>query len=250
MERELLVRMRQICKNFGAVKALDKVDFELYSNEIVGLVGDNGAGKSTLVKILLGAISPDGGELFFQDKKINIGSPREARALGIEGMYQDLALHEKIDIADNIFMGRELTKNFLGGMVKILDRRKMREESRKILRSEDIEISSVKAKIMELSGGQRKAVAIARAIYWEGKIIILDEPTAALGVKELNKVLGLIKKLKEHGDAVIFISHNLQEIFSTVDRIVILRSGKLAGVRNVRDSTPEEIIKLMVGKMS
>lgn len=244
---EVLLEMKNISKNFGAVKALKRVDFNLYYNEVVGLVGDNGAGKSTLIKIITGALTPDEGEIYFEGKRINISSPEESRELGIGVMYQDLALVDSMDIVSNVFLGKPLTINIFGGMIKLLDRKKMQSECWRILQELDINFDSLRRKTKALSGGQRKAVAIGRALYWKAKLVIMDEPTAALGVKEIRKVLGLIKSLKEKGISVIFISHNLQEIFSTVDRIVVLRRGELGGIRKTSETNPDEIIKLMVG---
>lgn len=244
---QLLLKMGGISKSFGAVKALQKVDFELYYNEVVGLVGDNGAGKSTLIKIISGALIPDEGEIFFEGKKINVSSPEESRELGIGVMYQDLALVDSMDIVNNVFLGKPLTINLFGGAIELLNKKRMQNECWKILQELDMNFDSLRRKTKALSGGQRKAVAIGRALYWKAKLIIMDEPTAALGVKELRKVLDLIKGLKEKGVSVIFISHNLQEIFSTVDRIVVLRRGELGGVRKADETNADEIIKLMVG---
>lgn len=246
MNEKPLIRMVNISKRFGAVEALKKVNFEVGYGEIVGLVGDNGAGKSTLVKISTGAYTPDEGEIFFEGEKVKFIHPLESRSRGIEMIYQDLALAEDINIAGNIFLGRELKRGFWGKLMKIMDIKKMEKESQQTLKKLKISIPSVKRKVRILSGGQRKSVAIGRAICWNAKIVIMDEPTAALGLRELNNVLELIKRLKERGVSVVFISHNLQEIFSTVDRIVALRSGELAGVRRVNETTQDEIARLMI----
>ena len=245
MPDEPLLKATGIYKRFGAVEALKGVDFEVYRNEIVGLVGDNGAGKSTLMKIITGAYTQDKGDIFFEGEKVHFSHPLESRKKGIEMIYQDLALAEDIDIAGNIFLGREPRKG-LFGIFRLMDLKRMHRESEKVLRRLNTTITSTKRKVRVLSGGQRKAVAIARATYWNAKLVIMDEPTAALAITEVKKVLELIKGLKERGISVVFISHNLQEVFSTADRIVVLRSGELAGVRKVTETDMDEIARLMI----
>ena len=247
MSEEPLVRMVGIVKRFGAVEALKGVDFEVFPKEIVGLVGDNGAGKSTLMKILTGAYSADRGEIFFEGERVHFTSPLESRERGIEMIYQDLALAEDVDIAGNIFLGREPRKRSLFALLLgLMDLRTMHAEAKRILGELETTITSTKQKVRVLSGGQRKAVAIARATYWNAKLIIMDEPTAALAIFEVQKVLELVRKLRERGIAVIFISHNLQEVFAVADRIVVLRSGELAGVRRTCETSQEEIAQLMI----
>lgn len=246
-----LVKMVNICKRFGAVEALKNVNFEVGEREIVGLVGDNGAGKSTLMKVLTGAYSADSGDIYFEGKKVHFSHPIESRKMGIEMIYQDLALAEDIDIAGNIFLGREPKKKILGNLFSLMDIKKMHKESEKTLKKLNINIPSTKRKVRILSGGQRKAVAIGRATYWDAKLVIMDEPTAALAIREVSKVLELIKGIRERGISVVFISHNLQEVFSIVDRIVVLRSGELAGARKINETDMDEIARLMiVGKNS
>ncbi|MCX6262068.1 MAG: ATP-binding cassette domain-containing protein, partial [Bacteroidia bacterium] len=207
--------MKGICKNFGGVRALDTVDFEIYYNEILALVGDNGAGKSTLAKIISGTHTPDAGEIFFEGRKVQINNPREARRFGIEMIYQDLALFDLLDVSTNLFMGRELyLDNILGKRFSFIDNKKMYKRSFQILKELKIDIESSRRRVAGLSGGQRQAVAICRGILWGKKLIIMDEPTAALGVREANEVLKLIKNLKEKGLSILVISHNLQHIFS------------------------------------
>jgi simple sugar transport system ATP-binding protein len=242
-----LVRMKGITKHFGGVQALDRINFDVNHKEIVGLVGDNGAGKSTLMKVLSGVYHPDGGEIFFEDKKVDFTDPLNAKKRGIEMVYQDLALCDNMSIPENIFLAREPLKKFFWGLVKTIDVKQMNQESEKILRRLKISVKNIKTKVNTLSGGQRKAVAIGRALFHQAKLIILDEPTAALAVKEIEKVLALIQQLRERGISVIFISHNLQEVLSAVDKIVVLRAGKLAGVKKKAETNIEEIVSLMVG---
>ncbi|NQS90669.1 sugar ABC transporter ATP-binding protein [Patescibacteria group bacterium] len=237
--------MKKISKSFGMVKALQEVDLNLYYNEVLGLVGDNAAGKSTLVKILSGVYAPNEGEIFMEGEKVRFTSPADSRKLGIEMIYQDLALVPNLSIAGNIFLGKELVKNLLG--MKILNRKKMFEKSWQTMAKLGIDIESTRIKSEALSGGQRQAVAVSRAIFFKPRVIIMDEPTAALSVKGIKKVLELIKELREREVSIIFISHRLPNIFTVTDRIIILRAGRRVGDRITKDTTPEEIIELMVG---
>jgi ABC-type sugar transport system ATPase subunit len=242
MGGEPLVKMEGITKYFGGIRALEEVNFTLNYNEVVGLVGDNGAGKSTLIKILAGVYKADRGEIFFEGRRVQIESPAFAKSLGIETVHQDRGLVGSFDVASNIFLGRELTQ--LG----LLDLRRMRRESQALLDRLGIQINSIKAITYNLSGGQQQAVAVARALYTDPKVIILDEPTASLAVAEAGKVLSLIPQLKERGVSVIFISHTLQEIFAVSDRIVILRSGRKVADKKTSETNMEEVVKLMVGR--
>lgn len=244
---EPLIRVENLTKRFGGLVAVDEVSVEIFTGEVVGLVGDNGAGKSTLIKMISGVYQPDDGDIYINEKKVVFSGPREARDMGIETIYQDLALAENLDVGSNIFMGREIKKRHLGGLVNTLDRRKMRAESDKVLNQLEIEVPSLTQQIRNLSGGQRQAVAIARSIYWNARIMIMDEPTAALGVTEQRKVLMLVRTLAEQGVPVIIISHNMQDVFAVADRIVILRRGKKVAERIAAESTPDEIVSLMVG---
>jgi ABC-type sugar transport system ATPase subunit len=241
-DREPLLLLRGISKSFGAVKALDKVDFELYPNEILGLVGDNGAGKSTLIKIISGVLLPDEGEIFLDGKRIHLRSPHDARDLGIETVYQDLGLLDTLDVCKNIFIGREprIARFFFN--TKAMVRR-----TKEILEKLSIEIPSVKSEVRFLSGGQRQAIAVGRAAYWGCKIVIMDEPTAALGINESAKVLELAKALKSRNIPVILISHNLEHVFKVADRFIVLRKGRRAGDRAVESTNGDEIVKLITG---
>jgi len=241
-----LLSVRSVSKSFGAVQALKDVSFDLDLGEVVALAGDNGAGKSVLIKIISGVHRPDSGRITFDGRDVSFESPQEARALGIETIYQDLALADNLSIGANIFLGREpKTKAF--GFLPILDRGAMAEAARETMGLLDFHTDRLEAPVAAFSGGQRQAVAIGRAIYWNAKLLIMDEPTAALGVPEQRRVLDLVRSLKEQGKAVIFISHNLQDIFAVADRIVVLRRGVEAGERRPQDTTSDEIVRLMVG---
>jgi len=242
-----LLQITDITKRFGGLVAVDNMSLDVNVGEVVGLVGDNGAGKSTLIKMVSGVYQPDGGEIYFDGQKVTFISPREARDLGIETIYQDLALAENLDVGSNIFLGREIKRHYLGRLIHTLDRSKMREESADILSRLEIIIPSLAQQIRNLSGGQRQAVAIARTIYWNAKLVIMDEPTAALGVPEQRKVLTLVRTLCDQGVPVIIISHNMQDVFAVADRIVVLRRGKKVGERMAAETTPDEIVSLMVG---
>jgi ABC-type sugar transport system ATPase subunit len=197
--------------------------------------------------MISGVYQPNEGEIFFEGKRVMFSGPREARDLGIETIYQDLALAENLDASANIFLGREIKKRHLGGLVHTVNRNQMRDESAKILARLDIRIPSLAQQIRNLSGGQRQAVAIARTIYWNAKMVIMDEPTAALGVSEQHKVLKLIRSLAGQGVPVIVISHNMQDVFAVADRIVVMRRGKKVGELIARETTPDEVVSLMVG---
>jgi len=236
-----------LTKRFGGLTAVDSASLDVTIGEVIGLVGDNGAGKSTFIKMISGVYQPDEGELFFEGRKIPFVGPRATRDLGIETIYQDLALAENLDVGANIFLGREIKNRYLGGTINTLNRPKMREESAKVLSRLDIRIPSLAQQIRNLSGGQRQSVAIARTIYWNAKMVIMDEPTAALGVTEQRKVLTLVRTLCDQGVPVIIISHNMQDVFAVADRIVVMRRGKKVGERFAKQSTPDEIVSLMVG---
>lgn len=244
---EPLLRAVNLTKRFGGLVAVNKVSLDVYRGEVVGLVGDNGAGKSTLIKMISGVYQPDGGEVEFDSQKMALNDPREARNIGIETIYQDLALAENLDVSSNIFLGREVKKPFVGNLVKTLDRRHMRQESATVLERLGVHVPSLIQQTRNLSGGQRQAVAIARAIYWNALLMIMDEPTAALGVAEQHKVLLLVRTLRDQGVPVIIISHNMQDIFAVADRIVIMRRGFKVGERKAAETTVDEIVSLMVG---
>lgn len=245
---DALVEMKNISKRYGTVQALDSVDFTLNHQEILGLVGDNGAGKSTLIKILSGIFPPDRGQIFLDGEEVSFDSPLEARKQGIRTVHQKmeevLAKHQ--DVKTNLFMGEEPTRR-IGGILNVLDKNRMREESLKTLERTNIEIDSLDRPIAAYSGGQRQAVAIARAIRQNPKVLILDEPTSALGVSETEEILSLINRLGEQDISIIIISHDLEEVFGVVDRIYVLRNGIKAGDKKVEDCDREDIVSLMVG---
>jgi ABC-type sugar transport system ATPase subunit len=236
-----LLEARGISKSFLHVQALDDVDFRVDPGEVVALVGDNGAGKSTLMKTLCGAYQPDAGSIVFDGRPVAMRTPRDAIALGIAVVYQDLALVDHRDVASNVFLGREPTRG------AAVDKPRMVREAREVLNNLKVTIPSVQTLVGLLSGGQRQAVAIARAVHQGGRLIFMDEPTAALGVREQAKVLRLIEDLRSRGTAVVVVSHNLQHVFSIADRIVVLRGGRNAGERKKAETTPEDIVRLIVG---
>lgn len=233
---------RGLTKSFGHVRALQDVDIEVYDNEILAVVGDNGAGKSTLTKILSGVHQPDRGEVLIEGQAVRISNPQRARELGIATVFQNLALVDVRDVAANLFMGREPTRwRFF------VDRRKMLQDAQTVIADLRVNIPSLTAEVGQLSGGQRQSIAIGRATSQKSRIIIMDEPTAALGVKESRKVLDLIVRLKSTGNGVVIISHNMRHVFSVADRIAVLRRGRLVGVRAKSETTPDEIVKMIVG---
>lgn len=239
------IEMRNIKISFGSIKSLRGVNLDLYAGEVLGLVGDNGAGKSTLMKILSGVHVPDSGSILFDGKSIQIASPREAKRLQIETVFQDLALCDTLDVASNLFLGREPVYFFR----RLIDKKKMHIQAKKELDRLGIVIPSTYSTVDNLSGGQRQAVAIARAVTYQPKVLIMDEPTAALGVKEVNMVLDLIRKVKSSGVSVILITHRLQDLFEVCDRITVLYEGKIIDNRPVKDFTMESLIQSITGKV-
>jgi len=220
-----IVEMRNIKKSFGGVQALRGVDLVLHHNEVLGLVGDNAAGKSTLMKILSGAYIPNGGEILIEGKKAHITNSWDAHRQGIEMVYQDLALANNLDVVANVFMGREAVSVNLGP-ISVMDEHHMEQETQRLLDRLKIDISSVRLKVERLSGGQRQAVAIARATAFDNKVTIMDEPTAALSVAAISKVLDLVRELKAQGSSIIIISHRLEDIYQVSDRMMVLRHGR------------------------
>ncbi len=246
MNHEPILRVVGLTKRFGGLTAVNNVSLDIHRGEVVALAGDNGAGKSTLIKMISGVYRPDEGHIFLEGREITMATPLEARNLGIETIYQDLALCENLDATVNIFLGREPTRKMLG-IFRQVDRHKMLSESQKVLQRLDIKIPNLRRPIREMSGGQRQAVAIARAVYWNARLVIMDEPTAALGVPEQRKVHELVRTLKSQGVPVIIISHNMQDIFATADRIVVMRRGFKVGDVLAKDVTGDDLVALMVG---
>lgn len=243
-----LLEVKNITKRFGGLTAVDNFDMKIYPGEVVGILGDNGAGKSTLIKVISGVYHAEVGQIFFEDRRIKISNPWEALKIGIETIYQDLALAENMDVYSNIFLGREKLKKFLG-LIDVLDHGYMLKESKKVLNRLEISIPSLKNKIMILSGGQRQAVAISRSIYWNAKLLVMDEPTAALGVAEREKVLNLVKTLSSHGVSVIIISHQIHDVFSVATRLLIMRRGKKVAERITKKTSTDEVVGLIVGSL-
>jgi len=243
-----IVEMEGIKKNFGAVQALRGVDLTLYHNEVLGLVGDNAAGKSTLMKVLSGAYMPDEGCIYLDSHQVHITGPEESRRLGIEMVYQDFALANNLDVASNIFLGREAVRLNLG-LLRVMNKRRMEQESRRLMDRLKIDIASVRLKVENLSGGQRQAVAIGRATAFDAKVIIMDEPTAALSVAAVGKVLDLIRELKRQGASIIIISHRLEDIFSVGDRVVVLRQGRKVGDLPLAGRSFDQVREAVVARM-
>jgi ABC-type sugar transport system ATPase subunit len=244
---EPVLQAINLTKRFGGLTACDNISMDVGPGQVMGLVGDNGAGKSTFIKMISGVYEPDDGQILLENHRVTFSGPRDARDMGIETIYQDLALAENLDVSSNIFLGREVKKRYLGGLIRTLNWPFMHEESATALDRLDIHVPSLKQQIRNLSGGQRQAVAIARSIYWNARIMIMDEPTAALAVPEQRKVLTLVRTLRDQGVPVIIISHNLQDVFAVADRITVLRRGRKVAEIDAAETTPDEIVSLMVG---
>jgi len=234
--------MRGISKSFGAVQALTNVDFEVYPGEVVGLVGDNGAGKSTLIKAIAGVGPADSGEIFVEGQPVKITSPQVATRLGIETVYQDLALCDNLDVVANLFLGREDHTPALS-----LRENDMELRGLGVLRTLEVKIPSVRSLVASLSGGQRQSIAVAKAILRNARVVLLDEPTAALGVAQTRQVLNLILRLRDQGLAVVVISHNLADVFEVVDRVIVLRLGRRVATFDVKTTTPERVVAAITG---
>jgi D-xylose transport system ATP-binding protein len=238
MENKPLIELRGVSKSFGAVKALSKVDFSAYRGEVMALVGDNGAGKSTLIKGIAGIHAFDGGRIFFEGEEAVIHHPRDSAALGIEVVYQDLALADNLDVVANMYLGREIVKRPLR-----LDEERMEIACVKTLESLSVTtLQSVRQAVAGLSGGQRQAIAVAKAVMWNSKLVILDEPTAALGVAQTHQVLELVQRLADKGLGVVIISHNLHDVFEVSDRITVLRLGQNVQEYFTSDTTQQEVV--------
>jgi D-xylose transport system ATP-binding protein len=240
------ISLSGITKHFGGVYALKNIDLDIYPGEVMALVGDNGAGKSTLIKIISGACSADEGDITIEGRKVRIETPADAKRFNIETIYQDLALMDNLDLAPNIFIGREIIRPGIGRVFKVLHKQKMAEETVRILAKLNIQVPDIKRKVFNLSGGQRQAVAISRAIYFNARLIIMDEPTAALGVEETRKVYSLICELRQNGIAVIINSHHINEVFDVADTFVVLKTGLLVGVRKKGETSLEEILRMII----
>jgi D-xylose transport system ATP-binding protein len=243
--RTPLLEMRGVSKRFGAVQALTDVRFDVYPGEVAGLVGDNGAGKSTLIKILSGIYPADEGAILWEGRPVAIHSPNEARGLGIATVYQDLALCDNLDVVANLFLGREAVRPL--GPLRLMDEVTMESRAVAVLRRLSVKIPSVRIPTASLSGGQRQSVAVARSVLWQNKVILLDEPTAALSVAQTKEVLALVKRLRDDGHGVVIISHNVANVFEVADRITVLRLGRRVGTYDAHKIGREQLVALMTG---
>ena len=243
-----VMEARALVKRYGHVVALDSADFDLLPNEILGVIGDNGAGKSTLIKALSGAVTPDSGEIFLDGRLVHFRSPLDARRHGIETVYQDLAVAPALDIAENIYLGRELRRqDVLGSVLRVIDRKRMLRESRGYISDLNIGVTSMKQAVETLSGGQRQGVAVARAAAFAKKLVIMDEPTAALGVTQSGMVLDLIRRVRDRGIPVVLISHQMPHVFEVADRIHIMRLGRRVATVTPQSHSMSEAVALMTG---
>ncbi|HEY4426955.1 MAG TPA: ATP-binding cassette domain-containing protein [Solirubrobacteraceae bacterium] len=243
MRTEPLVRIERVRKEFRAVVAIDAVTLEVNAGEIVALVGDNGAGKSTVVKCIAGVYQPTAGRILLGGRPVRFASPLDARSDGIEVVFQDLALANAQPVYMNMFLGRELVK----GPLRLLDRETMAAETKRLLDELDVRIDSPQKMVRDLSGGQRQGVAIARAMHWAQRLVLMDEPTAALGVSETQRVEELIRRIRDRGTAILLVSHSLDQVFRLADRICVLRHGKQVGVRRTSETNGEEILSMITG---
>ena len=250
MADQPLLEARGIVKSFGRVNALRGANFTVLPREVVALVGDNGAGKSTLVKVLAGVHPPDAGELLFEGRPVTIHSPLDARALGIETVYQDLALAAELDPAANLFLGREVTRDGLLGRLGFLDKRAMRRRADEQFERLGVSLQDTGASVATMSGGQRQGIAVSRAVTWASKVVFMDEPTAALGVVQTRNVLDLIKRVRDQGLSVVLISHNMPEVFEVADRIEVLRLGERVARFARGEATMEDIVGAMTGAIT
>ena len=241
-EQGCVLEMKGIHKSFGGVKALEGVDLELRCGEVLGLVGDNAAGKSTLMKILTGFYHADSGRIFLDGKQVYLDSPKTSKRLGIEMVYQNLELCQNLNVAENLFLGRELLRE---PVFRFLKGRQMERRSIEILRKLKIDIQEPRKRVDRLSGGQQQAVAISKAVSFEPKMLILDEPTANLALKEIGKVLDIVLQLKQHGIPAIFISHRLDDVFRVCDRIFVLRGGRRVALKNTAETNHDEVVRYM-----
>ncbi len=249
-ERVPILEARGIAKRFGSVVALEGVDFEVYPGEIAALIGDNGAGKSTLIKILSGALRPDAGTIRMRGRPVEFHSPHDARVAGIETVYQDLALAPDLDVAANIFLGLEIKQPGILGLLDFYNQRAMREQAAKHLRALKVNLRSIRQTVDTLSGGQRQSVAVARAVFWGKDVVIMDEPTAALGVAQSGMVLQLMRRIRDAGTAVIFISHNMPHVWEVADRMIVLRRGRRVGTLYPQEHTMDQAVSLMTGAIT
>ena len=242
-----VIEIKGVKKSFGAVAALKGVDLDFYQSEVLAIVGDNGAGKSTLIKILSGVHTIDEGSIWIDGHAVSIKSPKDAKRFGIETIYQDLALCDNLDIPSNVFLGREMTRTIIPGILKVFDHRAMRKRTRLLLDELRIRsLESLTSQVHHLSGGQRQSVAIAKSVCFNARIIIMDEPTASLGVTQTRHVLDLARRLSERGCCVVYISHIMRDVLETADRIAIMKSGQLVGERKAAETDSDELVFMMI----
>jgi fructose transport system ATP-binding protein len=247
---DLAMQARGLTKRYGHVVAMQEADFDLARGEILAVVGDNGAGKSTLIKVLSGALIPDAGEVYLEGQPVQFATPLAARLAGVETVYQELAVATQLDIAQNMFLGREKRKpGLLGAAFRQLDKKGMRRQATEHMQTLGIRVQSIRQAVETLSGGQRQAVAVARAAAWGRKVVILDEPTAALGVRETTQVLELIRRVRDQGLSVVLISHSMPEVFAIADRIHIHRLGRRAAVVSPKTTAMSDVVAVMTGAL-
>lgn len=248
-KRQVVLEVRKLCKFFGGIKAVNEVDMKLYKGEIIAIVGDNGAGKSTLIKTISGVYKKNSGEIYVNGNKVNINEPNDAKRYGIETVYQEGGLIPTFNAYLNLFLGREkFQDNIFGKWFKFVNFKYMKEETQKMLKKIGIEIKDIDSELNNLSGGQRQSVAVGKAVYWGGQIIIFDEPTNNLGAKQERKVIDLVKKIRnEYNISIIIITHNISHVFELVDRIVILRNGIKVGERMRTKTNPNEVVSMITG---
>jgi fructose transport system ATP-binding protein len=247
---EIVLEARNIIKRYGHVTALDGANLELRAGEVLAVIGDNGAGKSTMVKVLCGAVVPDEGQVLLDGVPVHFGSPLDPRKRGIETVYQDLAVAPALDIATNLFLGRELRcRGIMGSWFRLLDKRRMRSEAQKEMTELKFRLPSIDSSVEDLSGGQRQGVAVARAAIFARRLVIMDEPTAALGVRESGEVLNLIRTIRDRGLPVLLISHNMPHVFELADRIHIMRLGRRVALTTPKEHSMGEVVAIMTGAL-
>jgi simple sugar transport system ATP-binding protein len=244
-----ILEARGLNKTYGHVEALREANFSAYAGEVVALIGDNGAGKSTLIKLLSGVAQPDSGQILFEGRPVHIGSPSAAQRLGIETVYQDLALAPDLDGAANVYLGREPVRSGVLGKLGVLDKRAMREQTQHTFTDLGVGIRDPSAAVAYLSGGQRQGVAVARATVWASKVIIMDEPTAALGVVQSERVLDILRRVRDRGLAVVLVSHNMPQVLEVADRIQVLRLGRRVATFSRDQATLESLVAAMTGAL-
>lgn len=242
-----VLQIKGVSKRFGALQALSNISFEVGRGEVLALLGDNGAGKSTMVKVISGSYRADSGEVLFEGKPVHLNNPHEAKELGIETVYQDLSLCPNMDTVANFFMGRELTRNIMG--FKVLREKEMEVFTRKSLADIGSNIPDLRKQVEYLSGGQRQAIELARFVAWGGKLVMLDEPFAALGVEQTRRGLDLVNKVKAKGISIIVITHNIAHAFQVADRVIVFRQGQVVDTKKRSETTPDEIINLITGDL-